>query len=134
MLSIPSHLNRCLKWRNPECRLGGRPCRTEALRALGALRPASAHPAPGRGQQESYVQGKSIWRERRQISKLWKYIPNIRNPLLEQRTRLQSPAEQKMGGTLFYFWILPNQKNLRNCGNCLVEMQTLPGWCRPVYK
>ena len=106
-------------------------------RALGALSPSPEHLCPGTGQAEGQVQGRSDRREKRQISRLWRYIPNMRNPLLEQGTGLQRHAERKMGwggGALFYFWILPNQKNWGNYKNCCAETQPLPGWRRPVYK
>ena len=66
-------------------------------------------------------------------------VPNIQNPLLEQGTGLQRVElfrglSGRWWGALFCFWILPNQKNLGNDGNCYAETQTLPGRHRPVYK
>lgn len=51
-----------------------------------------------RGQEEGRVKGRSVWRGERQISRRWRDIPNIRTSWLEQGTRLQRHAEQKMGG------------------------------------
>lgn len=92
-----SYINRCPGGGNPGCRMGARPRRTEALSALGALRPGSAAQVPGRGQEEGHVQGRSMCREGRQISRLWRYTPNMRKPLLEQGTGLQRHTEQKTG-------------------------------------
>lgn len=41
--------------------------------------------------------GSTCWEER-QISRLWRYIPNIRNPLLERATGLRRHTELKMVG------------------------------------
>lgn len=100
MLSTPlskSYINRCPGGGNPESRMGARPCGTEALSAPGVLRPGPAGRAPGRGQEEGHVQGRSMCREERQMSRLWRHIPNMRNPLLEQGTGLQRHTEQKTG-------------------------------------
>lgn len=140
MLSIlcqKDDINRHPGRRNPGCRMGESPCRTGPEPGSSERWPCT--PAPRRGQEESRGQGRSEWREERQTHRLWRYIPASGSHCSRRGTRLQRHAERKMGwggvvGALFYFWILPNQKNWGNYENCCAETQPLPGWFRPVYK